>query len=114
MLSQKIVQIQQYVSVFQIKSVDLLKKFITRLDKINPILNCLVEERFDAALKEAAEADELIASGSMTEAQLAKEKPLLGVPFTTKDCIMVKGKFNSKTTLKLVLLCFPCGDFNIF
>ena len=31
-------------------------------------------------------------SGEMDEATLAKDKPFLGVPFTTKDCFKVKGK----------------------
>lgn len=43
-------------------------------------------------MKEAREADALIQSGSKTPEQLEKEKPFLGVPFTTKDCMAVKGK----------------------
>jgi len=81
----------------------LLKAYIDRINDINPALNCFVENRFKDALQEAKEADELIESGTMTEKELATEKPLLGVPFTTKDCIMVKGK---KTTHKQVIEAF--------
>jgi Asp-tRNA(Asn)/Glu-tRNA(Gln) amidotransferase A subunit family amidase len=82
-----------YVS--QIKSVDVLKAFIARIDEINPITNCVVDERFLEALKEAQEADELVASGAMTEKELSEKKPFLGVPISTKDCIRVEGLLNT-------------------
>lgn len=65
-----------------------------RIKDINAALNCFVEDRFELALKEAKEADELIRGGTMTVEELEKEKPFLGVPFTTKDCIAVKGNSN--------------------
>lgn len=64
---------------------------IRRIKDVNSALNFFVEDRFEAALKEAREADELVRSGSMSATQLEQEKPFLGVPFTTKDCIAVKG-----------------------
>lgn len=69
------------------------------MKEVNPIVNCFVEDRFEDALMEAREADKLILSGKMTEDELIKEKPFLGVPFSTKDCIAVKGI----TALKYVL-----------
>lgn len=45
--------------------------------------------RFEAALNEANEADKLVATTDPKV--LAKEKPFLGVPFTTKDCFAVFG-----------------------
>lgn len=57
-------------------------------------MNCVVADRFDEARKEAQATDQLIKSGTLSEETLAKEKPFLGVPFTTKDCIAVKGKTN--------------------
>lgn len=62
---------------------------------MNPLLNCVVDERFSDALKEAEEADRLIASGALTEDELATQKPFLGVPMSTKDCIKVKGMLNT-------------------
>lgn len=53
----------------------------------------MVDERFEDAMKEAKEADDLIKSGKFSEEELLKEKPFLGVPISTKDCIAVKGKF---------------------
>lgn len=58
---------------------------------MNPLLNCVVDNRFDAARKEAVEVDALIASGKYTEEELEREKPFLGVPISTKDCLEVEG-----------------------
>lgn len=62
---------------------------------MNPITNCVVAERYDEALREAAEADKLIASGKISVEELARTKPFLGVPISTKDCIAVKGMINT-------------------
>jgi fatty acid amide hydrolase 2 len=72
--------------------VEVLESCIRRIKDVNSALNCFVEDRFELALKEAREADDLIRSGSLTPEKLEKEKPFLGVPFTTKDCMAVKGK----------------------
>ncbi|XP_068147931.1 fatty-acid amide hydrolase 2-A [Drosophila tropicalis] len=79
----------------KLSSVKVLESFIRRIQEVNPILNCVVDERYDAALKDAAEADSLIKSGQYSLEQLAKEKPFLGVPITTKDCISVKGMLHT-------------------
>lgn len=42
-------------------------------------------------MADAAAADDLIAGGTRTEAQLAAELPYLGVPISTKDCLAVRG-----------------------
>ena len=44
---------------------------------------------------DAEKADKLIESGLMTEAELATQKPFLGVPISTKDCIRVKDMLNT-------------------
>lgn len=49
----------------------------------------MVSERFEQALEEARRADELVRNS--TASQLAKEKPLLGVPITTKESNSVEG-----------------------
>ena len=70
---------------------EVTQAFIDRCREVNPLLNCVVDERFEAALKDAERADKLIASGTMTVEQLEREKPFLGVPISTKDCIRVEG-----------------------
>lgn len=75
---------------FQITSTQVMKTFIRRIKQINPLLNCVVDERYDAALQDAANVDELISSNKYTADQLRELKPFLGVPISTKDCIAVK------------------------
>lgn len=67
-----------------------MQSFIRRIKQINSLLNCVVDDRFDAALEDAANVDELIASNQYTADQLRETKPFLGVPISTKDCIAVK------------------------
>lgn len=59
------------------------------------MLNCVVDERFSDALKDAEEADKFIASDVWTEEEFATKKPFFGVPISTKDCIQVKGMLNT-------------------
>ncbi|XP_034230308.1 fatty-acid amide hydrolase 2-A [Thrips palmi] len=75
----------------KVTSVEVVQSFIDRINETNPIINGVVDTRFSAALEEAKAADELIASGLKSETVLAKEKPFLGVPFTTKECLQSEG-----------------------
>ncbi|KAK9752772.1 Amidase [Popillia japonica] len=84
----------------KVTSEEVLNSFIDRITEINPLLNCLVADRYHEARQEAKAADDFIRSGTMSEAQLAKEKPFLGVPFTTKDCIAVKGLIHTSGLYK--------------
>lgn len=68
----------------------MLNAFIARIKQVNPSLNCVVDERFQDALADAAKVDEVIASNEFTADQLKETKPFLGVPISTKDCIAVK------------------------
>ncbi|KAI9582974.1 fatty-acid amide hydrolase 2-A-like [Glossina fuscipes] len=79
----------------ELTSVQVMEAFIKRIYDVNPLLNCMVDERFKDALLEAKAADDLIKSGKYTEKQLAIEKPFLGVAISTKDCIAVKGMLNT-------------------
>ncbi|KAG5681224.1 hypothetical protein PVAND_010678 [Polypedilum vanderplanki] len=74
----------------KVTSVEVVRAFIERIKEVNPIINCVVAERFSDALKEAAEADKLIGSGTISLEELARNKPFLGVPISTKDCIAIK------------------------
>ncbi|KAL1427739.1 hypothetical protein MTO96_017170 [Rhipicephalus appendiculatus] len=70
---------------------DLVSAYIRRIREVQPIINAVVEERFEEALKDAEEVDRLVASGTMSTSQMSKEKPLLGLPFTSKNSIAIKG-----------------------
>ncbi|XP_072744853.1 fatty-acid amide hydrolase 2 [Anoplolepis gracilipes] len=85
----------------QLTSEEVISSYIERIKEIQPILNCTVAERFTEALEEARKCDELLKSQDAPSADvLAKEKPLFGVPFTTKDCI---GVANMQQTAGLVM-----------
>lgn len=74
-----------------LKSEVVVRTFIARIKSVNCILNAVVDERFDEAIKEAQKVDELIASGKVNfDAQ-----PFLGVPFTAKESTACKGLSNS-------------------
>lgn len=51
-------------------------------------------ECFEAALEEARKVDQLIKSGIKDAATLELELPFLGVPFTTKESVSIKGILN--------------------
>ncbi|KAG0428627.1 hypothetical protein HPB47_024414 [Ixodes persulcatus] len=75
----------------QLKSAVLVERYMARLRAVQPVINAVVEDRFEEAMDEARAADRLVASGEVSREQLAREKPFLGVPLTTKDCYAVKG-----------------------
>ncbi|XP_065309380.1 fatty-acid amide hydrolase 2-like [Dermacentor albipictus] len=75
----------------KVKSVDLVSAYIKRIRDVQPVINAVVEERFEEALEDAKEVDRLVASGKMSVSQMSKEKPLLGLPFTAKNSIAIKG-----------------------
>lgn len=79
----------------KLTSVEVVSAFIERIKEVNPQLNCVVDDRFSEALKEATDADRLIASGTLSQDQLLKDLPFLGVPISTKDCISVKNMLNT-------------------
>jgi amidase len=68
----------------EISSRELTEVLLTRIDSVNPALNAVVELRPEAALQEAANADEAIARGGNIG-------PLHGVPMTIKDSFNVAG-----------------------
>lgn len=65
-------------------AVDLIIVLLKRIAAIDPLLGAMVDVDHDAALAQARQADQLAASGSRL--------PLLGVPFTVKDNLWVKGR----------------------
>ena len=64
----------------EISSRELTEMLLTRIDSVNPALNAVVELRSEAALQEAATADEAIARGDVAGG-------LHGVPITIKRLV---------------------------
>lgn len=77
----------------QIKSETVITAYIERIMEV-VVLNAVVESRFDEALEEARAIDKLIQSGARSIEEMKKETPLLGLPLTVKESIMVKGMSN--------------------
>ena len=48
------------MSLFQLTSEEVVRSFISRIKEINPIVNCVVDTRFDEAIDEAKSVDEFI------------------------------------------------------
>lgn len=69
--------------------------YIERIKEVNRILNAVVDNRYQLAIKEAKICDEQLATGKFNAETLEKEKPLYGVPITIKECCAVKGNRNS-------------------
>jgi fatty acid amide hydrolase 2 len=70
---------------------EVVEAHVDRLRSVAPRINAIVADRFEAALAEADEADRMVASSSASVAL----PPLLGVPFTIKESIAVRGMPNA-------------------
>ncbi|KAK9296617.1 hypothetical protein QLX08_009449 [Tetragonisca angustula] len=79
----------------QISSEEVVRAYVERCIAVNPELNAIVDQRYDTAIEEARKVDEFFASTPTTEEELAREKPLLGVPITVKESFAVKGMSHS-------------------
>ncbi|KAK2586697.1 hypothetical protein KPH14_011737 [Odynerus spinipes] len=83
----------------EISSREVVQAYIERIEEVNPIINAVVEERFEAALKEATICDQNIKDEKVTVHELEKTKPLYGVPFTVKESCALKGLSHTGATL---------------
>lgn len=77
--------------ILQLTSLELVGAYIERIREVNPQLNALVEERFEAALREASAVDEAIAAASSDVEKLFAAQPLLGLPCTIKESCSLAG-----------------------
>lgn len=79
----------------QLKSQDVIRAYIDRIKSIQPEINAVVQENFANAIQEAIEIDkrveEELARGQVKHGVSITSLPFIGVPFTTKDSIGVKG-----------------------
>lgn len=79
----------------QLKSEDVVGAYIERCRQVNPILNAIVEDRFEQALEDARRIDREVAQGLKSAEQMARETPILGVPITIKESLAVQGMSNT-------------------
>lgn len=83
-----------------------MEAYIERIKEVNPFLNAVIEERFEAALNEAKTCDEKLKDGEITATDLEKEKPLYGVPVTIKEALSVKGNKHPGKVLPVIPVIF--------
>lgn len=76
---------------------------------MNPILNAVVDERFNLALEEARQVDVLLASGQKSVEEIERDTPLFGVPLTVKESVSVKGNLPISVTLYIRPVDFQVG-----
>ncbi len=72
----------------EITSRDAVEAHIAHVKRVNPVLNAMVEDRFDRARAEADAADRCVSEG-------APLPPLHGVPCTIKECFALSGMRNT-------------------
>ncbi|GLG94640.1 Fatty-acid amide hydrolase 2 [Gryllus bimaculatus] len=89
LLLESAVSLAEKIRKKEVRSEEVVKCFIARIREVNPIINAVTDECFDEAIEEAQAVDAIVASRS--EEELKREKPFLGVPFTTKDSTACKG-----------------------
>lgn len=89
------VELGRMIRAKEVTSEEVVSAYISRTQEVNPYLNVIVGNRFDAALKEAREVDKILASDNIPEKYSEKQAPFLGVPMTTKEAISIEGLPNT-------------------
>ncbi|RWR98611.1 fatty-acid amide hydrolase 2-like isoform X2, partial [Dinothrombium tinctorium] len=80
------VEIAQRIRERKLKAVEVVKAYLKRIEQVNPIINAVIKSR-EEAIREAEQIDEKLEHDWESVGHL----PLLGVPFTVKNLISVKG-----------------------
>ncbi|KAI1285540.1 Fatty-acid amide hydrolase 2 [Halotydeus destructor] len=86
LLKMSAVALSEKVRKGEISAETVIRTYIARINEVNPLINAVVDNRFAEAIKEAQLVDNQLKSG-----EILTDKPLLGIPFTVKDSIAVKG-----------------------
>uniref|UniRef100_A0A1Y1LJG2 Amidase domain-containing protein n=1 Tax=Photinus pyralis TaxID=7054 RepID=A0A1Y1LJG2_PHOPY len=78
----------------KLSSEEVVRAFIERIEQVNPLINAVVDFRFEVAIEEAKRVDQRIKNQEFTREEF-DAKPFLGVPFTTKESNACKGMKHS-------------------
>lgn len=84
------VKLAELIRRREISSTDVVKIHIAQIKRVNPVINAVVKDRFDEALKEAKIADEKLKNTPPEDLP-----PFHGVPCTIKECFALTGMPNS-------------------
>ncbi|CAK9815707.1 Fatty-acid amide hydrolase 2 [Anthophora quadrimaculata] len=75
----------------ELSSQTVVETYIERIKEVNPLINAVVEDRFEQAILDAKTCDARLKSGEVVAETLETEKPLYGVPVTIKESCSLKG-----------------------
>lgn len=79
----------------RLTSEEVVRAYIDRIKEVNNLLNCMVVDCFDKAIKEAKEVDQILNSKNIPEEYSEKNAPFLGVPVSVKEAFFCKGMPNT-------------------
>ncbi|OTF77959.1 hypothetical protein BLA29_010361, partial [Euroglyphus maynei] len=104
LLLQPAIRLAEKIKSGQLKSEDLIQAYIDRCKEVNDDLNAIVHDNFAGALQEARNVDERVQrelrGEKLPNEPSIHEFPFLGVPYTAKNSISIKG------------FTFTCGTYN--
>lgn len=78
----------------KIKSEHVVQAYIDRIGQVQPHINAIIDNRFEEALNEARQLDQQIEEQLSRNGKLdqsLQSKPFLGIPYSGKDSIAIKG-----------------------
>ena len=76
-------ELASWLASRQLSSVELTRKVLARLERLGPVLECVVHRTAERALAEAEQADQALARG--------EAGPLTGIPWGAKDLLSARG-----------------------
>ncbi|KAL1506070.1 hypothetical protein ABEB36_005501 [Hypothenemus hampei] len=92
------VDLARRIRLKEISCLEVTKTYINRIKEVNPLLNAVIDDRFDEALEDAKKVDALLVS-SKDQHAFERDFPLLGVPITIKGSLAVKGLKHSSGSI---------------
>ncbi|KAH0950874.1 hypothetical protein HN011_011884 [Eciton burchellii] len=94
LLLESAVSLAEKIRTKKISSEEIVRTYIERCKEVNGLINAIVQDRYDDAIKEAKAVDAIIEKCTDVE-KIKITQPFLGVPFTTKESNRVKGLIHS-------------------
>ncbi|XP_031354876.1 fatty-acid amide hydrolase 2-B-like isoform X2 [Photinus pyralis] len=88
-------QLSEEIRNRKISSESVVRAYISRVKNVNPILNAVMEDRFEIAIQEAKLVDISLMATNLNLNEVKNNSPLLGVPITIKESIAVENLSNT-------------------
>ena len=80
-------QLASWIREKEVSPVEVIDEHIKRIEQVNPAINAVIVQRYDAARKEAKAAEAQV----MAAKDPGELPPLLGLPYSSKEYISVAG-----------------------